>query len=586
MRTTLDNTVVLNKFSVSSIRIAEDRNWVKFIEHLNSKHSAGFSGGCYGEYYGISNGRGYVNVDIPAGADVISLEEAIDIINLFTYHENGNSFFVARPSEPSTDWGQFIDALNEFCDTTFNGDQENAFYGLRNGGNMCLGTGGMRRTNITPISVEQGIRLLEFLTKQKEDMENTMVTTYNGEEHPASDCVVLDNESGNGGEYALKSECFYSRVHSGYILQSEAAQDARGSFFVEDNADDLDYVWSDHNDAWINTNWNDVHYGYTSYRNEDYFMDDDYAYINGNYYVNSNIANECGYYYDNDEDEWYHEDDDRPVNSDPYNITYHSNRGREYRAGDAKFTIGVEVEKEDDDACTLHWQDVLNDTGWVKEKDGSLERNGYELVSPVFNLFNDGMDKEIEASSDLQTLINAEFSEKCGGHINLGSTEYTPAQLFEGLSAFMPLLYTMYPNRVDIHYCQAKSKYKYRSVTSEYEAKYSAAYIKDKVVEFRIFPAVRSVKNLLWRRDLVRIMCDNINKSELDVLKMLVNQNSKLYKHLRKIYSQDVLLERTKQFITYTERFNDKKLPPIDPKKLKRGDDNIIDSTSFEDLGA
>jgi hypothetical protein len=189
------------------------------------------------------------------------------------------------------------------------------------------------------------------------------------------------------------------------------------------------------------------------------------------------------------------------------------------------------------------------------------------------------MDKEIKGDDELRDLIDADYSDNCGGHINLGSTMYTPTQLFAGLSAFMPLMYSMYTNRLTRTYCQAKRKHNYHSPD-----KYSAVYIKDNVVEFRIFSAVRSIKNLLWRRDFVRIMCDNINKSELDVLKMLVNQNSKLYKHMRKIYSQDELLDKTKQFIYYSERFNDKKLPPIDPKKLKRGDDNITDST--EDLGA
>jgi hypothetical protein len=584
MKTSLEKTVVLNIFSSNNSDTRGHAKWSEFIDYLNYNYSAGFGGGCYGEYYGVYNGHNYVNRDIPMDAEVISLDEAIDIINFMNYNKNSRSFFVGSPYSPLTDWHQFIGALNEFDNRGFDGDQHNAFYGIQNGRATCLGSSGMSRVNISPISIEQGISLLNFLKKYKETMENTKVTTYNGEECLLADCVPLDVDSSHGGEYALREDCVHSRVHSGYILESESAQDARGNYFIEDNADDLDYVWSDHSQGWINTNWNGVHYGYTSRRHEEYFMSDDYVYINGSYYVDSDVAGECGYHFDDDADEWYHEDDDRPVRAADFNASYHSSRGREFRAGDAKFTVGVEVEKEDNDACILNWSDVFGDTGWIKENDGSLERNGYELVSPVFNLFNDGMDKEIEASDDLQTLINAGFSDRCGGHVNLGSTEYTPAQLFEGLSAFMPLLYAMYPNRIDKHFCQAKSKYKYRSVTSEYEAKYSAAYIKDKVVEFRIFPAVRSVKNLLWRRDLMRIMCENINKSELDVLKMLVNQNSKLYKHLRKIYSQDLLLERTKNFIMYTERFNDKKLPPIDPKKFKRGEDNITDST--EDLGA
>jgi hypothetical protein len=578
------NFFVKNEFSNSDAETSGNRKWHKFICWMNGLGLTQFRGNCIDDYYGVSddgtpNSRSWIN----AGEVVISLDEALLRIN-YDRFKSRKSFVVECTDTTNTDWRKFIDLLNNSYNVNYDGDMTGYSYGLINSEPKCVGTIGM--SNHTPMVLpsDEGIALLEYIVNKRQiDME-TMVTTYNGDEHPVADCVILDDHSSHDGEYALKSECLHSRVYGGYILASEAAQDARGSFFIEDNADDLDYVWSEYNDAWINTNWNDVHYGYTSRRYEEYFMNDDYAYINGSYYVDSDVAGECGYYYDDDADEWYHEDDDRPVNSDPYNITYHSNRGREFRAGDAKFTVGVEVEKEDDDACTLHWNDVFGDTGWIKEKDGSLGRNGYELVSPVFNLFNDGMDKEIEASNDLQTLINAGYSDACGGHINLGSTEYTPAQLFEGLSAFMPLLYAMYPNRVDKHFCQAKSKYKYRSVTSEYEAKYSAAYIKDKVVEFRIFPAVRSVKNLLWRRDLVRIMCDNINKSELDVLKMLVNQNSKLYKHLRKIYSQDLLLERTKNFIMYTERFNDKKLPPIDPKKLRRGEDNIIDSS--EDLGA
>jgi hypothetical protein len=584
MRADLKNAVVLNRFSNSSTETNENPKWSKFIGYLNSKHTAGFSGGCFNEYYGVVNDRDYVGGEIPTDAEVITLDEAVDIINFVYYGDRDKTFYVKRPDNPADDWNEFIAGLNRVHNMAFDGTQSPGAYGMQNGYPRCIGERGMANLTFPMLSLEEGARLLTFITKQREHMENEMVTTFDGLELALIDCVILDDASGHAGEYAVSSETVYSRVHGGNILQSEATRDHRGNWFVEDEAEDLDYVYSDWNDGWICTNWNDVHYGYTGRHNEEYFLSSDYTYINGDYYVDSETANECGYYYDSDDDEWHHESEDRPVSSEPYNISYHSDRGREFRAGNAKFTIGVEVEKEDNEACTLHWRDVLDDTGWVKEKDGSLGRNGYELVSPVFDLFNDGMDKEIEASSDLQTLIDAEYSDSCGGHINLGSSEYTPAQLFEGLSAFMPLLYAMYPNRVGIHFCQAKPKYKYRSVTSDYEAKYSSVYIKDKVVEFRIFPAVRSVSNLLWRRDLVRIMCDNINKSELDVLKMLVNQNSKLYKHLRKIYSQDILLERTKQFITYTERFNDKKLPPIDPKKLNRGEDKITGSTN--DLGA
>ena len=581
MRTTLNNVVVLNTFAGSNGESREHTKWSKFIGYLNSKHRAGFGGGCFNEHYGLVNDVASVTSDVPTGAEVISLDEALDIINFIEYLGNNKSFFVERPTIVGFDWEQYIITLNSMPHTNFDGDQENAYYGILNGSGSCLGIQGFNRANTRCIPLDEGIRLLELLTKYREQVENQIVTTYNGDELRLIDCVMLGDGSEHDGAYARATDTVHSRPHACHILTSEASRDARGNWFNADFADDMDYFYSDFNEEWICTNWNDVHYGYTSSsRHEEYFMSDDYVYAGNSYYANRDVAMEHGYYYDNDCDEWYHEDDDRPSRVQNYNSGYHSGRGRGWKAGDSpKFTIGVEVEKEDDEAGLIHWQGVYGRTGWIKESDGSLDENGYELVSPIFDLYTDDMDKEINGDNELKELIDADYSDNCGGHINIGSSMYTPTQIFEGLSAFMPLMYSMYTNRLTKSYCQAKRKHQYHS-----QDKYASVYIKDQVVEFRIFPAVRSVKNLLWRRDFVRIMCDNINKSELDVLKMLVNQNSKLYKHMRKIFSQDELLEKAKLFIYYSERFNDKKLPPIDPKKLKKGGDNITDST--EDLGA
>ena len=128
----------------------------------------------------------------------------------------------------------------------------------------------------------------------------------------------------------------------------------------------------------------------------------------------------------------------------------------------------------------------------------------------------------------------------------------------------MPLLYGLYENRLHKNYSEAKKKHKYYE-----KSKYSAIYIKDEVLELRLPPAVKNVTNLLWRRDLVRIMCENINKSESDVLRLLLNQNSKLYKHLRKIFPQDKLVDKIEKFIYYSNTYNNKKLPPMDKDKIK-----------------
>jgi hypothetical protein len=214
--------------------------------------------------------------------------------------------------------------------------------------------------------------------------------------------------------------------------------------------------------------------------------------------------------------------------------------------------------------ASLDWRSLYDDTGWVKEDDGSLNNaTGYELVTPAFDLLDDKMDEEINNNRVLRDLINASHSSACGGHINLGSSIYNTEQLFEGISGFFPLFYSIYEHRLEKNYSKAKKKHHYYS-----RDKYSSIFIKDNVVEIRIPSAVVSVTNLLWRRDLMRIIVENINKSEMQVLRMLVNQKSKLHIHLRKVYSVDKMIEKIEKFVKYSEEFNNVKLPQANTSNL------------------
>jgi hypothetical protein len=75
----------------------------------------------------------------------------------------------------------------------------------------------------------------------------------------------------------------------------------------------------------------------------------------------------------------------------------------------------------------------------------------------------------------------------------------------------------------------------------------------------------------------------NINASEIDVLKMIVNQRSKLYKHLRVIYTQSEVLSKIEKFIFYSRMYNNKVIEPICIKNIKC--DGMNDSIGGE-LGA
>lgn len=262
-----------------------------------------------------------------------------------------------------------------------------------------------------------------------------------------------------------------------------------------------------------------------------------------------------------EEEDYYECDDDDDYDND--NADYHDlDRVMRFDTNKPpKFTVGFEIEKEDSDAVCIPYSSLYYDTDWIKEKDGSLcDDYGYELVSPAFNLFSDEIDDEINSDKRLQRLINADYSNNCGGHINLASSQYSSSELLEGLSAFFPLLYAMYPNRIYGTYCGAKSKYTYVSS----KEKFSALYLKnDRILEFRIFRAVRNVENLLWRRDLMRIMCENINSSEIDVIKMICNPKSKLHVHLRKLYSVQSIVDKTEKYCAYSKDFNSKKISDV-----------------------
>jgi hypothetical protein len=330
---------------------------------------------------------------------------------------------------------------------------------------------------------------------------------------------------------------------------------------------------------------NNVFYGYVNRRTEDYFLGDgDEICIEDTYYRNEEVARQHDYIYSDRQSEWVHCDNweqgfhDYEEDEDAAdNAGYHDLTRKVKFDSSAKFTVGFEVEKEDGDTASISYRDVYDKTGWIKERDGSLDDSiGYELVSPAFNLYDDMLDQDIKGSRNLQDLINGRKSSSCGGHINIGSSIYNTEQLFEGISGFLPLFYSMYEGRLNQTYSKAKKKHEYYR-----KDKYSSVYIKDNVVELRIPSAVINVENLLWRRDLIRIIIDNFNKSEVQVLRMLLNDKSKLHIHLRKVYSLEKLLDKIDKFVQYSDEYNNKKLKPANKSRLenKKSNEARLEST-------
>jgi hypothetical protein len=388
-----------------------------------------------------------------------------------------------------------------------------------------------------------------------------LVDLYNGDVALRSDCFKFTIGQYDDQWYH-KDDVDTVTLSSGSVCHNDDMQDIFhtqcGNSFHTDEQYDCDIVYCEIDDVYAYQS--DCEYGYIHRRTEGYFVrdDNDFVECNGEYFRNDDVANYNDVYYYDSVNEYRHIDDrpdDDDDDDDDYLAQYHSG-DREWRVDKTTpWTMGFEVEKEDKDVRRSCYHDDLP-SDWTKERDGSLsDSSGFELISPVYNLFDRLHEDDIAASNLLRNHINAKHSTSCGGHIHIGSKLYTTEQLFEGISGFLPVLYSLYEKRLSVNYCKAKKKHEYLN-----RDKYSAVFVRDTTLEFRIFPAVKSVDNLYWRIELLRIMVRNFGKSEHDVLRMLCDRKSILHQHISKVVGDDKMLRKVALFVQYSSIYNDTNL--------------------------
>jgi len=242
-------------------------------------------------------------------------------------------------------------------------------------------------------------------------------------------------------------------------------------------------------------------------------------------------------------------------------LDYHTSSNRidrsrlpKFHSDSDEYLCGIEVEKVDsrlqDEGEA--WE-ILERTGWSKERDGSLGDGGYELVSPILPLFNTEV---IERSTKtVQKWVNGKSSDRCGGHITLSKRTLTSRELLESFKSFAPILYALYPNRLNNTYCKAKSWSKYFS----YPEKYSAFYLKDGNslggrVEIRLPSRVVSENTLYWRIELLQLLIkDGGNLNQL--CQKIGCPESLLYKHFAKQYDNSGIGDKLKLIDKYSKQY-------------------------------
>ena len=298
---------------------------------------------------------------------------------------------------------------------------------------------------------------------------------------------------------------------------------------------------------------------YLSYRDE-YYHEDCYDYhslteINGDLYSNEDICycedsgeyelqDDC--YYSDIDNRYYSNSDNLPENKKGLK-GYHDS-SIDFKNENSKYRIGFEIEKEDSNFNNF---EKLRDIGWDAERDGSLDSStGFEIVSAVYDLMD--LKRLKEDTNEIKDFINADYSRSCGGHINISIENLTNIQVFNLIKGYAPLIFAMYYGRIENTYCKAKK------VELNDMERYSAFNFtkRNGILEIRIFSAVPNLETLIFRTELLQFMFKNTRKGSASVIGMLLNEDSKLTKLLKNVYSDEKYKKLIDRTIKYTDVYS------------------------------
>jgi hypothetical protein len=246
----------------------------------------------------------------------------------------------------------------------------------------------------------------------------------------------------------------------------------------------------------------------------------------------------------------------RQRNMRPQRYDYHSQTPAHNLAHyqQATHVVGVEIEKEDFDGACYNHREIYDAFGWVKERDGSLDsQKGYELVSPMFDLYTSALIDEAKAiEAKYPNLINGGFSRACGGHIHYSVKGMTGREALEQICGYLPLIYAIYKFRTERTYCQAIEKEAMKRSTD----KYQAVRIFSERIEFRIFPAVKNIETLNWRLDLLRIMAQNPTGNPVEVVNTLMDEASELRQLFNRIFDTKTIYKRAVDSLKMAKKYD------------------------------
>jgi len=132
--------------------------------------------------------------------------------------------------------------------------------------------------------------------------------------------------------------------------------------------------------------------------------------------------------------------------------------------------------------------------------------------------------------------VNGDYSTSCGGHMSFSIKGHDGLETYNRVKGFVPLILSLYRGRLTNSYSTA-----YKDPVGRGRG---AINVANGYVEFRVFAAVRNVQNLKNRRDLLRVMANNLDRSPLYFIRMAMDESSELHQILRRAYDRDKLYAR------------------------------------------
>lgn len=390
----------------------------------------------------------------------------------------------------------------------------------------------------------QWVYVDEWLTLVRAAPEPAMVECYDGEMHSENRCYLLTEPSQFAGMYAPWADSQERVVQNPrrHVVMLTTEFDEmmiciQGDWYVKDTIDEDDIV--------------ECTAG--SYRGQLIFQDNSiYVESDGDVFHEDD---NCRYFWYDDRAGEYTTNEPCDDDNEGSTLSYHATKDNGYvhkTNPETLCTIGFEVEKEDGDILSSYDTSDVPE-GWTREHDGSLDDDtGYELVSPIYDLFDDKLDKAL-TNYTLKEHINADSTTACGGHINYGRRGMTGAELLKESAGFIPLFLALYRKRVLSRW----SKMDVNIENYDGSERYVAFNVKDNYIEFRLIARFHDVDTLLWRRDLFRIMANNGGKSVTQVQRMMLDRRNVLHKHLRKMYTEERLLRLVCWYSQFADAMHD-----------------------------